>query len=147
MLALGLLASCSDDDGGDQRAQSATTTTTTPTSTASVDCELTTDVVDTGASVDVVAVRCDGQRLTLDGQPVAFPVGGTVTHGEGVRCDSESGRVTVLSATSDDGTRYDATAVTYAVEDAALVEVDRHTSTIDATTEPGTLDPYYRLDC
>jgi K+-sensing histidine kinase KdpD len=53
----------------------------------------------------------------------------------------------LLSATSDDGATYQATAVTYDVEGTDLVEVDRQASTIEAQDDPETLDGYYRLDC
>lgn len=137
-----VVAGCGDDDDDDRpSAQGLTTTTAAPEAA----CELTTEAVDQGASVDILGVFCDGDRLQLDGQPTAFSVGGTVTHADGLRCEGE--RLTVLSATSDDGRSYDATAVTYRPDGTDLVEVDREQSTIDATTDAELLDPYYRSDC
>jgi hypothetical protein len=141
VLTLGA-AACGDDD--DTQAQGVTTTTTTAGETAG-GCELTAEPDDAGASTDIVAVLCDGERLELGGQPSALAIGGTVTHADGVRCDGD--QLVVLSATSDDGSTYQATAVTYEVDGAELVEVDRTTSTIDASTQAEALDPYYRLDC
>jgi hypothetical protein len=107
-------------------------------------------VVDRGASVDVVAifatVDCAYEPVLLDREATAFAVGGSVTHGDGIRCDG-SGQLTVLSATSDDGATYQATAVTYEVDGTALVETDRQATTIEAGEDPDGLAAYYRLDC
>lgn len=154
-----LAVGCSDDDDGGGEQQAAGTTTsaaavecveTEPTDVVATRGELSFAVVDTGASVDVIAVfveaECGLARVDLDGAPTALPVGGSVTHAEGLACDDDGG-LAVLSATSDDGVSFEATKVTYQVEGGELVEVDRETSTIDATVDPGALDPYYRLDC
>lgn len=160
-----LLTGCADDDD-EPRAAGATTTTTTddcagadPVPVTAVGGEraeiaatagdVTLAVVDHGASVDVVGVfatvDCAYEPVSIGGDPATFAVGGSVTHGDGLRC--EDGRITHLSATSDDGETYQAVAITYEVEGTDLVEVDRSASTIEAQTDPGTLDPYYRLDC
>ena len=170
VLVVLLVTGCGDDDDDEPRAAAATTTSTT--ATAPDDCEgadpvpvtavggepaeiaataggLTLAVVDHGASVDVVGVfttvDCAFTPVEIGGDAATFAVGGSVTHGDGLRC--EDGRITHLSATSDDGETYQATTVTYEVRDTELVEVDRQASTIDAQADPGTLDPYYRLDC
>jgi hypothetical protein len=109
-------------------------------------------VVDRGASVDVLAVLatvdCALTPVGLDGSPASLAVGGSVTHGDGIRCNDD-GTLTVLSATSDDGATYQATSVTYELdgEGPALVEVDRAVTTIDAAAEADALSAYYRLDC
>ncbi|HEX4905637.1 MAG TPA: hypothetical protein VFU93_09310 [Acidimicrobiales bacterium] len=160
-----LLTGCGDDDD-EPRAAGATTTTTTddcagadpvpvtavggePAEIAATAGDVTLAVVDHGASVDVVGVfttvDCAYEPVSMGTDPATFAVGGSVTHGDGLRC--EGGRITHLSATSDDGETYQAVAVTYEVEGTDLVEVDRSASTIEAQTDPGTLDPYYRLDC
>lgn len=130
---------CGDDDDEGPSAQGVTTTTDAAA------CELSAAPSGQGASTDLVDVLCDGEPLTLDGQPAQLAYGGTVTHGDGLRCDGA--RLVVLTATSDDGVSYAATSITYEVDGTELVEVERGTLTIDATAEPETLDPYYRLDC
>ena len=164
-----VVTGCSDDDD-EPRSASATTTTTTeddgcagadpdpPTATATdgsvAEIVATAGmvhvaIVDRGASVDVVSlfatVDCAYEAVQLGGATATLAVGGSVNHGDGLRCDGDT--ITVLSATSDDGETYQATATTYAVEGTQLVEVDREASTIEAQADPGALDPYYRLDC
>lgn len=163
-----LLAGCGDDDD-DQRSQAVTSTSTStttqecagadtvpvtavggaPAEIAATAGDLTLAVVDRGASVDVVGVYrtvdCAFEPVLLGGEPATFAAGGSVTHGDGLRCEDD--RITVLSATSDDGATYQATAVTYEIDGIELVEVDREASTIEAQEDPDTLDPYYRLDC
>lgn len=162
-----ILAGCGDDDD-ERRAASVTTAATAieddcagadpvpPTAADGSQAEVVATagevqlaIVDRGASVDVVSlfatVDCALEAVQLDGAPATLAVGGSVNHGDGVRC--EDGTVTVLSATSDDGETYQATAVTYEVDGTELVEVDREASTIDAQADPAVLDPYYRLDC
>ena len=175
VLALALLSGCSDDGDDDgPQAQAATTTTATTEPTAEpADCagadpvppeaadglpaelvatdgDLTFAVVDHGASVDVVelyaTVDCAYEPVLLDREATAFAVGGSVTHGDGIRCEDD-GRITVLSATSDDGQTYQATTVTYEVDGTAMVEVDRDAATIEAGEDPDGLAAYYRLDC
>lgn len=163
------IVGCSSDDDARPRAQARTSTSTTaaPEECAGADPvpppaangepaeivasadDLVFAIVDRGASVDVVSLfrqgpDCAYEPVQLDGATGAFSVGGSVTHGDGIRCDA--GRVTVLSATSDDGRTYQATAVTYEVRDDELVEVDRVASTVEST-DPDTLGAYYRLDC
>jgi hypothetical protein len=168
LLCLAIVA-CGDDD--EPKAAGVTTTTSTSTSTdhcagtdpatplaadgtpaqvAATTADLTFAVVDHGASVDVVSIyvqddTCSLVPVQLDGATAALAVGGSVTHGDGLRCTGD--QVTVLSATSDDGSTYQATAITYDVDGNDLVEADRQASTIEAEQDPGTLDAYYRLDC
>ena len=159
------LTSCGDDDDDEPRAAAPTTTTTDdcagadpvpvtavsgePAEIAATAGAVTLALVDRGASVDVVGVfttvDCAFAPVSVGGSPATFAVGGSVTHGDGLRCEGD--RITHLAATSDDGETYQATAVTYEVRDTELVEIDRRASTIEAQTDPGTLDPYYRLDC
>ena len=68
-------------------------------------------VVEPGASVALVGVfqwqgACMLARLTgpVGAEPSLFPVGGTVTHLDGLACGG--GGLNVLSATSDDGSTY-----------------------------------------
>ena len=164
LLAL-LLTGCSDDDD-EPRAAATTTSTTTddcagadpvpvtavggePAEVVATTADLTFAVVDRGASVDVVGVfttvDCAFEPVTIDREAATFATGGSVNHGEGLRCEGD--RITQLAATSDDGETYQATAITYELDGTALVEVDREASTIEAQTDPETLDPYYRLDC
>ena len=172
---LTLLAGCSDDDDAPTAAAVTTTTTEATTSSSTTldeDCagadpvppttpsgeaaelvaetdDLAFAIVDRGASVEIVSVsevvECAYRTVELDGRPATFPVGGSVTHGDGIRCTDDG--ITVLSATSDDGATYQATAVDYEVDDGELVETDRRASTIEAGEDPGELDGYYRLDC
>jgi len=177
LVTLLLVAGCGDDDDDLRGASVTTTSTTSTTSTtatpdpdevcpgadlvppAAVDGgpaeivaahgALTFAVVDRGASIDVVSpfvvVDCAYEPVSIDGTPALIAIGGSVTHGGGLRCEGDT--LTVLSATSEDGRTYETEAVTYELDGATLVEVDRSTSTIDATEDPADLDPYYRLDC
>jgi hypothetical protein len=170
LLALALVG-CGDDDD-DRPGAAAVTTTTTTTIEAAEDCagadpvapsaadgtpaevvatvgDLQLAVVDRGASVDVVSlfvtVDCAFEPVQLDGRAAALAVGGSVTHGDGLRCEGDD--ITVLSATSDDGATYQATATRYRVDGTELVEIDRQASTIEAQADPDELEAYYRLDC
>lgn len=162
-----LLAACSHDDGK-ERAASATsstrrsTTTTercaspspTPTAVDGTTAEVVATVgdvkmavVDHGASDDVVSLfeGCNLTPVSLDGATAALPIGGTVTHGDGIRC--AGGEFIVLSATSDDGETYQAKAITYRLENHALVAQRTRASTIVAKQDADALRAYYELDC
>lgn len=104
-------------------------------------------IVDRGASVDVVSLfrGCDLTPVTIDGTVAALPIGGTVTHGDGLRCDGN--RIVVLSATSDDGATYQATATTYQLSGTKLVARGKSVSTFEAQRDSETLRSYYELDC
>ncbi|MEN3271973.1 MAG: hypothetical protein V7636_734 [Actinomycetota bacterium] len=165
--ALVLLAACSHDDGK-QRAASVTTTTArrtttteacpsptpTPTAVDGTEAEVVARfgdvqvaVVDHGASVDVVSLfeGCNLTPVSLDGSTAALPIGGTVTHGDGIRCAGDD--FIVLSATSDDGETYQAKAIIYRLENDMLVAQSTKPSTIVAKDDPDTLRTYYELDC
>ena len=167
VVALVLLAACSSDDGK-KRAASVTTTTTERTTTTEACASPTPKptavdgseaevvatigdvkvaVVDHGASVDVVSLfeGCNLTPVSLDGSAAALPIGGTVTHGDGIRCDGDD--FIVLSATSDDGETYQAKAITYRLEHDELVAKTTKASTIVAKDDPDTLGAYYELDC
>jgi hypothetical protein len=163
-LLLAVAIGCSgDDDGGgdgDQRAAATSTTsaepcTTPPTASGGAPAEVVATagglqlaIVDQGASVDVVAIfhGCPPEPVLIGGSRAAFPVGGTVTHGDGLACD-EDGGVTVRSATSDDGATYQAVAKTYRLDGDELVLVDESASTIDANEDPDALRAHYEIDC
>jgi hypothetical protein len=139
-----VVAACSDG-GDDEKAAVRTTTTATTgttTTTADVDACFAFEEVDRGASVTVLSVSdCEGNALLIDGQPAAFPVGGTVTHAEGMRCEGDG--LVVLSAVSDDGETFQATETTYEVRDGELVRSEATGRTLTAEEA----QPYYELDC
>jgi hypothetical protein len=161
VLAAVALVSCSSDSGREHAAAVTTTSTSRPScslpspkatdgSAAKVLArrgELQVAVVDHGASVDVVSLfaGCDAAAVTLDGSAAAFPIGGTVTHGDGLRCTAAG--ITALSATSDDGVTYQATTTEYRLRGATLVRGKRTASTIEAQRDPDTLRAYYELSC
>ena len=142
-----VIAACSDggDDDDDKAGAGATTTTTTATTTttdAGPEACFTFEEVDRGASVTVLSVSdCEGNPLLLDGAEAAFPVGGTVTHAEGMRCEGD--RLVVLSAVSDDGETFQATETAYEVRDGELVRGEAVGRTLSADEA----QPYYELDC
>ena len=152
LVVLLLVAACSDGDDQDGEKAAGTTTTTTASSTTSTSTTtepedgnglcFAFEEVDRGASVTVFSVSdCDGVPLRLDGEPAAFPVGGTVTHAEGIRCEED--HLVVVSALSDDGETYQTVEKSYAVEGDDLVLTGEIGSTVDAEGA----QPYYELDC
>lgn len=169
LLAIAVFFPSCGDDGGVSAAKS--TTAAAPTSTTGAACspapalppavdgsaaevlatvgQVRIAVVDHGASVDVVSLfierDCALQPATIDGGPAAFPIGGTVTHGDGLVCKDD--RFQVLTASSDDGVTYQATSTTYRLDGSALVQLDTSASTIEANATPDALGSYYRLDC
>jgi hypothetical protein len=109
--------------------------------------------IGSGASDTLVAVfqltNCTINRLTgpQGNAPSSFPIGGSVTHLDGVRCDGTAGgqRLVQLSATSDDG-------FTYMTKETRLVVTNGHltpdppiTDTIDA--QDPRLQAFSSLDC
>ena len=148
VLLLLLAPACSDGDDDEKAAPttSATSTTTTEpstTSSATAATCFTFEEVDRGASVTVFGVYdCEGEPLTIDGEPAAFPVGGTVTHAEGLRCEDD--QLVVLAARSDDGETYQATEQAYDVRDGALVPSD---GVVASTLSAEDVQPFYELDC
>jgi hypothetical protein len=173
LIVLSLVA-CSGDDGsqhaaGTSTTRSTSTSSTTEASSSTSSCgassptptaadgtsaavvgtigDVQLAIVDHGASVDVVSLfrGCDLEPVTLDGATAALPIGGTVTHGDGMRCEDD--RVIVLSATSDDGETYQAKQTTYRIDGTSLVATATKAATIEAQREPDALRPYYELDC
>ena len=147
LLVLVLLVAACSDDGDDKSALTTSTSTSTSSSTSTTaaageDTCFTFEEVDRGASVTVMGVfDCEGTPLTLDGEPAAFPVGGTVTHAEGMRC--EGATLVVLSAVSDDGETFQATETAYEVSDGALVRGEAVGRTLTAAEA----QPFYEIDC
>ena len=132
-----IVAACSDGDD-----KSSTTSTTTTTAAPAEAACFTFEEVDRGASVAVMGVHdCEGNPIELDGKAAAFPVGGTVTHAEGLRCEDDG--LVVLAARSDDGETYQAIERTYAVDDGELVLDGESGSTLTAEE----VQPYYEIDC
>lgn len=165
MLVVALSCSGDDGDDDDQRAAGVTTTSTSTSTTAActtpptdgaggpAEVVATTDelqlaIVDRGASVEVVSLftGCPPETVLLDGSPATFPVGGTVTHGDGISC-TPSGEIIVRSATSDDGATYQAAATTYRLDGNELELVDESGTTIEAHDDPEALRAHYEIDC
>lgn len=166
LLVLTALSSCSGDDA-DRGAPATDPTTTTaapscrpeptlppaadgsPAEVVATVGDVKIAVVDHGASVDVVslfvAVDCELRAVTLLGERAALPIGGTVTHGDGLACSADA--FEVHTATSDDGVTYQTTTTRYRLDGTALVEMDRVAAALEAKDDPGALDAYYRLDC
>jgi hypothetical protein len=164
-----LLTSCSGDDDDKEPAKKTTTTTVATTSTtvcspaptlpAATDGsaaqlvahagDVRIAIVDHGASVDVVSLfvplDCELQPATIDGSPAALPIGGTVTHGDGLGCAKDE--FEVRTATSDDGATYELTATTYRLEGTELVQIGTLSHTVHAEDDPEAISVYYRLDC
>lgn len=107
-------------------------------------------VTSSGASVVVVGlfqfVECSLSRVTYpSGQTVALPVGGAITHGDGVACTN--GELVTLSAMSSDGQSFTTEDTTYRVDGNTLVEVGSDSGTLSRPGDAAALDRYYTLDC
>lgn len=107
-----------------------------------------------GASVIIVGlfqfVDCALARVSFQsGQAVEFPVGGAITHGDGLRCapGGDGPRLVRLSATSTDGESFTATETGYRVDRNTLVEVDTQTTTLTRGSDDEAINAYYTLDC
>lgn len=103
-----------------------------------------------GASVVVVGlfqfVECAIARVSFpSGEGVELPLGGGITHGDGIAC-AESALVR-LSATSTDGEAFSATDTSYQVDGNTLIEVDSETATLTRATDDEEINRYYALDC
>ena len=109
--------------------------------------------IGSGASDTLVAVfqfsNCSIVRITgpQGNAPSNFPIGGSVTHLDGLRCDGTAGgqRLVQLSATSDDG-------ITYNTKETRLTVADGHfTPDPPITDTVGAQDPrlqaFSSLDC
>lgn len=93
--------------------------------------------VGSGASDALVGVfQLIGCKITRLTGPSLFPIGGSVTHLDGLRCDGTAGgvRLVQLSATSNDGVSYDATESRLQVQNAAFIPLgDPITTTVEAS--------------
>lgn len=111
-------------------------------------------VTGAGASVVVIGlfqlVDCTLTPVTFpSGQTVELPVGGGITHADGITCtDGDDGvRLVRRSATSTDGESFTATGTGYRVEGSTLVEVRSETHSLDLAEDASQLDQYPTLDC
>lgn len=105
-------------------------------------------VVDSGASTEVVGLflleGCTLVPVTDEtGRPLLVPVGGSVTHGDGFRCDA--GRLVVVSVRSGDGLRYTWTETTMTLGDGRL-RVDG-VATDEIPGDDPRLGNAYDVDC
>ena len=111
-------------------------------------------VTGAGASVVVVGlfqlVDCTLTPLTFpSGQTVELPVGGGVTHADGMACtDGDDGvHLVRRSATSTDGESFTATETGYRVEGSTLAEVRSERQSLDLGEDVSELGQYPTLDC
>ncbi|CAN5694400.1 hypothetical protein BH20ACT1_BH20ACT1_05290 [soil metagenome] len=107
-------------------------------------------VTSAGASVVVVGlfqfVECALARVSLEGgQPAELPVGGGVTHGDGLACTDES--LVRLSATSTDGETFSTTDTRYRVDGNTLVEIGAESATLTRGSDDAELERYSTIDC
>ncbi len=81
-------------------------------------------VVGSGASAQLVGLYawsgCTLVRITLDGAPAVFPVGASVTHGEGLSCNGV-GELDELRVETTDGITWDGTRIPYQLAGSVLV--------------------------
>ena len=114
------------------------------------DAETVFAVTGAGASVIVVGlfqlVECAVAQVAFaSGQPVALPVGGGITHGDGIAC-TDGGLVT-LSARSTDGESFTTEDTRYRVDGNTLVQVATSSGTLARPADGDALDRYFALDC
>ncbi len=107
-------------------------------------------VTSAGASVVVVGlfqfVECSLATVTFpSGQTVALPVGGAITHGNGVTC--AGGELVTLSAMSSDGQSFATEDTAYRVDGNTLVQVRNDSGTLARPGDAAALERYYTLDC
>ena len=110
-------------------------------------------VIGSGASDTLVAVfqfkNCAIVRLTgpQGNAPSNFPIGGSVTHLDGLRCDGIAGgqRLVQLSATSDDGVTYNTKQTRLTVTDGHFTADPPVTDSVPA--QDPRLEAYSSLDC
>jgi hypothetical protein len=103
-----------------------------------------------GASVVVVGlfqfVECALTRVSFEsGSAAELPVGGSVTHADGLACTGD--RLVRLSATSDDGETFAATATRYRVDGNTLVELGAEQTTLTRGVDDAEIERYYDIDC
>lgn len=111
--------------------------------------------IGSGASVGLVAVfqleDCALTRLNgPDGGPSAFAVGGTVTHGSGLRCDGIAGgqRLVDLAAESTDGVSFTTTETLLQVNGTALVQANPPVvGTLTSPADEDAIQGFYSLQC
>lgn len=106
----------------------------------------------TGAGASVVIVQlfqlegCDLVPVTVDNSVlVELPVGGGITHGDGLTCRDET--LVQRSATSFDGETFEASETTYRLEGTTLLEVASETSTLTRGPDDDVINSYYTIDC
>ena len=113
-------------------------------------------VTGAGASVVVVGlfqvVECAITPVSFEaGEPVKLPVGGGVTHGNGLLCTGGGGddgaRLVKLSAMSPDGEVFTTTDTSYRVDGHTFVEVSTESAMLDLAGDSGQLDAYYTINC
>jgi hypothetical protein len=110
--------------------------------------------IGSGASDNLIGVfqliNCELTRLTGPGNtaPSSFPVGGSVTHLDGLRCDGSAGgvRLVQLSATSADGITYDTSETRLQVQAGQFGPTNPPvTASVDASDPQ--LQQFSTLDC
>jgi hypothetical protein len=103
--------------------------------------------VGSGASTSNVALYtvngCNLVRLTWSGQN-SFPIGGTVTHLDGLQC--VNGGLRINSATSDDGATYNTSTQQAQPQNDTLVPVGQAQTGTMTSADPG-LNALGTLDC
>lgn len=107
-------------------------------------------VTSAGASVVVVGlfqfVECSLARVTApSGQTFALPVGGGVTHADGISC--AGGELVARSAMSSDGETFATEDTHYRVDGNTLVEIRSTRGTLARPGDAAALDRYSTLDC
>jgi hypothetical protein len=91
-------------------------------------------------------VECAIARVSFpSGENVELPLGGGITHGDGIACAEAT--LVRLSATSTDGEAFSATDTSYQVDGNTLIEVDSETATLTRATDDEEINRYYALDC
>jgi hypothetical protein len=111
--------------------------------------------IGSGASVALVAVfqlkDCVLTRLNgPDGGPSSFAIGGTVTHGSGLRCEGISGgqRLVDLAAESNDGTAFTTTETLLKVDGTALVQANPPiVGNLTSPADEDAIQGFYSLQC
>lgn len=111
-------------------------------------------VIGAGASVTVVGlfqfVECALTPVFLpSGEPAELPVGGTVTHGDGLACagSGDSLRLIRLTATSTDGETFVTDDTGYRVDGNTAVEVSSDGETLTTGANGSAIQRHYAFDC
>ncbi|MDX6197948.1 MAG: hypothetical protein QOJ79_1099 [Actinomycetota bacterium] len=102
-----------------------------------------------GASTSTLRMFAyDGRTLRpVDsaGAPLLLVIGGSVTHGDGFSC-TDTGRLVVRSAESDDGTAFTVSTTTYRVGGGSAVRLSRTTAQATGMDDPR-VRAAYQVDC